>query len=206
MSKAGLPLLLLLLSASPVPGAGQITVYRCVDPAGGITLQNNAPCPAGSRQQILQFDRPNETHAAPEPESPVPVPSLPMPLVSVPPEAGTPPGESLLEPPAPPALYQCRAYDNELHFRDDATPPSRCRPMQTVGIGGLGSGLGAGAACERVEDTCIEVPEQRLCEAWQTRLREAEFRWRFATGRDAADLGNEYQRLAAIVEASACRD
>lgn len=207
MMRTRLPLLLsvMLSAASPV-AAEQVVVYRCVDPSGGVTLQNNAPCPAGSGQQILRFDRVDEP-PAPAADTGLPTPpALPSLVVVQPPGPDPPAQQDLVERSAPPALYRCRIYTNELYFREDAAPPPRCRPMRTTGIGGLGGGLGTGAACERVEDECIQMAGERLCEAWRTHVRETEFRWRFAAGQEAAGLEKEYHRLAAILQTSTCSD
>ena len=111
-------------------------------------------------------------------------------------------GEALAKSP-PPALYSCRVYDNSTYWREDDAPPARCRPLQTVGIGGV-PGMGAGEACERHEDVCTAVPADDLCRAWDARVREAEFRWRFGDSGTRESAGVEYERLFKQLQASAC--
>lgn len=182
--------------------AGNGVIYRCTDAAGAVTLQNLEPCPAGQRQQVIQVEVP--------PPLPTFVPA-PAPAPATEPAAAAPAAAGnaeLPEPPAepepPPALYQCARWDGERYLTDDAVPATRCRPMATVGIGGL-PGLGAGQACEQVEDVCEAVPEEVLCRAWENRMREAEFRWRVAPAApDAHERQAEYEALARTYRGSTC--
>ena len=46
---------LLAWAASPVPASAQaVTIYRCIDAAGDLTVQNR-PCPAGTTQREQQL-------------------------------------------------------------------------------------------------------------------------------------------------------
>jgi len=47
-----------LAAASTLPGAraqDEILIYRCVDASGGVTLQNDVPCPAGTQQTVKKI-------------------------------------------------------------------------------------------------------------------------------------------------------
>lgn len=183
------------------PGDAATTViYRCTDAAGAVTFQNDAPCPAGQAQQrrVVEMATPMPTYIAP-PAAPVAQPRVPLisTLQAPAAEAGAD------EPPPPPALYACRVYDNSTYWREDDTPPPRCRPLQTVGIGGL-PGMGAGQACEQMADVCEAVPEAALCSSWETRVREAEFRWRYAQTREQPQLRLEYEQLFSTWRDSSC--
>lgn len=205
---AGLTALLgSIVLLAPAPGhAGPTVIYRCTAADGAVTFQNGTPCGAGLQQQrrVIDIAAPLPAFVAP-PAAPDPMPSVP--LISVTP-ALTPvtPRDPDAEPkPAPPALYACRVYDNSTYWREDDTPPPRCRPLQTVGIGGL-PGMGAGQACERHEDVCQAVPADDLCRSWDNRVREAEFRWRFGDGSEREPARIEYERLFNQLQASACSD
>ena len=49
--------LLLSLAPTTTVAADQVTVYRCVDAGGQVTL-SDAPCAQGSRQEVRQMQRP----------------------------------------------------------------------------------------------------------------------------------------------------
>ena len=192
-----------MMLATAAPAQDHVVIYRCTDAAGHVTLQNDVACPAGARQQREVVDVP--------PPLPAYVPrDVRMPDVvakehvddaaalahALPPPV--PPGERK----PPPALYQCRTWDNLQFFTEDAQPQSRCAPLQVVAIAGK---MPAASACEQVTDTCVAVPEDALCLGWKRRVDEAEFRWKFA-GALADDARRfEYEKLAATYANSTCQ-
>lgn len=191
-----LPALLLAGSALGAPA----TIYQCTEADGSITVQTG-PCPEGVPQRTRVVDVPppltlQPPHVEGRTLQPTSLPQL---------DAGTataeePPPERTL----PPTLFRCTRYDNTRYLHETGEPEPHCRPLETVGIGGV-PGIGAGVACERVRDECEPVPEPELCQAWETRLRETEFRLQFATDRrDSRALGAEYERLSALYSASTC--
>ncbi|NYZ62325.1 hypothetical protein [Luteimonas deserti] len=196
--------LLALGAATPFQVAATPTViYRCTAPDGAVTFQNDTPCAAGLQQQrrVIDIAAPLPAFVAPAPpvERPPAVPMIST-LPAAAPGLRTGPDAQRA---APPALFACRVFDGSTYWREDAAAPPRCRPLATVGIGGL-PGMGAGQACEMHEDVCEAVPEAGLCGAWENRVREAEFRWRFGESgaRDAARI--EYERLFTALQASTC--
>ncbi|WP_337244517.1 DUF4124 domain-containing protein [Luteimonas sp. gir] len=190
---------LLLWAVAAGTAAADTVIYRCTDADGAVTFQNGRPCAPGQQQQrrVVEIAAPLPAYVPPARPAPAATP------------ASTPrtPPDVAAEPPAlrapPPALYACRSYDGTIDWREDATPPTRCRPMQTVGIGGL-PGLGAGQACERVEDSCEAVATDALCAAWEARLHEAEFRWRYADSANSPALRQAYERMRATWDGSTC--
>ena len=192
-----LPVALLL---APVAMAEPVTIYQCTEADGSITVQND-PCPEGVPQRARVVDVPPPlTMRPPQVESrvlrPTALPQLHAGSATL--------GQEPLEREPPPALFRCNRYDNTRYLHESAEPDPHCRPLETVGIGGV-PGIGAGLACERVRDECEPVPEQDLCQAWETRLRETEFRWQFATDRrDSQALGIEYERLSTLYNSSSC--
>lgn len=206
--RRALPQLCLLVLSVAACAAAQAehVIYRCTDASGAITFQNDTPCPAGTQQQrrVVEIAPPMPAFTPqPRVETPPSVPllsSLQLPEVLVGTavqETDTPPRES------PPALLACKAHDDSIAYREDATPVTRCLPLQTIGIGSL-PGMGAGQACERVEDVCSAVPDEALCRTWDTRVREAEFRWKFAQGRERDALRGEYETLFRTYADSNC--
>lgn len=188
------------LPAAPLRAqTGAITIYRCVDPAtGAVTLQNDTPCAKGQQQTVRKLDPPPAYRPPPAPP-PVPAPRpAPKPAAAAEPPPPPAPAERL----PPPPLFQCRTPDDRDYLGDRADPPASCVPMATVGIDGT-STLAAGQACEMQRDECTPVPAEQLCVAWKKRVDEAEFRWKFAGGRDD-DRKVEYARLGRIYRDSTC--
>jgi hypothetical protein len=193
-----------------------IRIFRCTDAAGRVTLQNDVPCPKGTRQQQQVVEAP--------PPVPAYVPRVErMPALvaaeradeasdiaaaakaaaspDAAPAAAT--GANPPMPPAPPPqLYACRTWDERELLTEDATPAERCAPLQVVAADG--STRSDAAACEKVTDQCEAVPADALCTAWQRRVDEAEFRWRFAGAKQDDDRRREYELLKAKLAQSDC--
>ena len=195
-----------LAAASTLPGVraqDEILIYRCVDASGGVTLQNDVPCPAGTQQTVkkigtVQTMRTPDVIVPPPPKAP---PAPPPPKPETPPAAAPPPA-----PPAPPAppppLFQCRTWDDRDYLSDTATPPATCVPVQSRGIDGSLE-LAAGETCEMRPDACAEVPQAQLCVSWKKRVDEADFRWKLAGARDDARKA-ELERVRATYLGSTC--
>ncbi|MDR6991923.1 DUF4124 domain-containing protein [Luteimonas sp. 3794] len=186
-------------------GSAAVTtvIYRCTDAAGAVTFQNGTACPAGHTQQrrVVEMATPMPAFVSPPAPSVAP-PQVPL-ISRLPAAEALAPREEDAQRQPPPALFACRVFDNSSYWREDDSPPLRCRPMRTVGIGGL-PGLEAGQACEQVADVCEAVPVDALCSAWETRVREAEFRWRYAQTREQPPLRLEYEQLFSTWRDSSC--
>lgn len=195
---AGAALLALCaLFAAALPAQESI-IYRCTDAKGQLTLQNDTPCPAGSRQEIRRIG------ALPTAPAPTEGPPRPAERLSPPPdsnfvlvrgpvaEQGPPPDPARpRNPPTP--LWECRDWQGERYLSDVETPPKACVPLNVVGIDGS-QDLAAGSACEMRTDACAPVPEAQLCQEWKRRVDEAEFRVRYGSGSTRA-REQEYARL-----------
>jgi hypothetical protein len=185
-----------LALCSSAHAQNNITIYRCVDASGAVTLQNDEPCPKGSQQTVRKIGV---------------LPTLPAPPVAaVKPPAATPAPQPAPTTPAPapvvriapPALFQCRTWDERDYLGDTAEPPATCAPVQSIGIDGS-TELAAGTTCEMRRDTCVAVPAEQLCASWKKRVDEAEFRWKVGGGRND-DRKVEFDRLSKIYRESAC--
>lgn len=194
----------LLAAALCLPAHAQtdMTIYRCVDPSGAVTLQNDVPCPKGSQQSLRKVG------VLPTMPAPVAVPAAPAarpaPVVAAPPPPAAPSAPAPLVRTAPPPLFQCRTWDDRDYLGDTAEPPATCVPVQAMGIDGT-SASAAGASCEMRRDACTAVPADKLCAVWKKRVDEAEFRWKFGGGRDD-DRKVEFDRLARTYRGSTCVD
>ncbi|NOT87922.1 MAG: DUF4124 domain-containing protein [Lysobacter sp.] len=173
-----------------------ITIYRCVDASGAVTLQNDVPCPKGSQQTLRKI---GVLPTLPAPPAAVVKPQAAVP--ASPPAPATPTPEPLART-APPALFQCRTWDERDYLGDTAEPPATCAPVQSIGIDGS-SELAAGTTCEMRQDTCVAVPAEQLCASWKKRVDEAEFRWKVGGGRND-DRKAEFDRLSKVYRESTC--
>ena len=201
-------LLSALLLCTPGAIAQKVVMYRCTDAAGALTVQNDVPCPKGSKQDRRVIESvPSATapraHVAPPPAAARPTPAT----VTAPAAGSTAAGDAPTVADAdrlpPPVLFECRTYDNDRYLSDDGLPPQRCAPMSTTGIGG-GSGPAAGEACQMVSDQCQRVADGALCQNWKTRLLEAQAALRFGR-RDSRDSAQaEVDRVARVVRESTC--
>ena len=197
-----------LLTAVPAAHAQSTVIYRCTDAKGAVTLQNDKPCGPGMKQETRNV---GVLPTAPPPiarERTAPAAAPPIlgnfelvvgPQTTPLPPATTPAAER--EP--PPALFQCKTWDEDTYVGDNAEPEARCAPLATTGLDG-NPDMAAGEACEMRTDECTPIVDDALCQAWRSRVDEAEFRWKFARTRDGDSRKAEYDRLAKILAESNC--
>ncbi|TDK27193.1 DUF4124 domain-containing protein [Luteimonas aestuarii] len=118
--------LLLAAGHAQARQAGEVTVYRCVDGKGHVTL-GDVPCPAGSSGEARTMQRPQDA-----PERPRPVV---QPAASAAPPAPAP-QLVMLRPPQP--MYECIAPDGSRYTSDTADGRPRWVPLWTLGYRGHG--------------------------------------------------------------------
>ena len=183
--------------------AADVVIYRCTDRFGALTVQNDMPCPKGSKQQkqVIQPPPPMPAYrpvATPQPQPSAPSPA-PTPAVPDEPETSKIADADRLP---PPVLYQCNTYDHDSYLSENATPQPRCVALQTTDLQGASNNLGN--ACQMVTDQCQRVADGAACSAWKQRLRETEAAWKFARPADADANRAEYERVQTIVRDSTC--
>ena len=201
---------LLLIASDALPARAAVVIYRCTDASGAVTVQNDTPCPKGSKQtrRVLETPPPSATPAYVEAPAvvPDPVPALPPPAPE-PPAPAADPASARAQPDGerlpPPPLFECTTYDNDHYLSDDGTPSERCAPLEISGIGD-GSAPGVGAACQKTTDTCQRVPDGAACDAWKRREREARATLMFGRAEDKDKNEAEYERVQRIVTESTC--
>ena len=192
----------LLFACGGAHGAG-VVIYRCTDPFGALTVQNDVPCPKGSKQQKQVIDVPPPMPAyrpPPPPVLPAPTPAAAPAIEAAPPPLPSIPDSERLP---PPVLYQCNTYDHDSYLSEDDTPEPRCVRMETTDLSGMPD-ASAGVACQMVADQCQRVADGAACDGWRKRLREVEAAWKFGRADEADANKAEYERVARIVRDSTC--
>lgn len=198
---------LVVLGAGTAPPVhSQVVIYRCTDASGALTMQNDEPCPKGTREE--------RTVVEPAPALPAYIPTTPPPQPVTPvaaPEPTAPAGPVAAVPSAladadrlpPPPIYRCNTWDNDSYLSEDPEPKPRCVRLETTGLGG-DPAMGAGAACEMKYDQCERLGDAAACDGWRHRQREVESGWRHAKGADKAPLQEEFLRVGRIITDTTC--
>lgn len=201
------PLLLLALALGTPLAAQEVVFYRCTDASGAVTLQNGTPCAKGSKQEkrVIQGVPTGSLPTAAAP-APAPVPALPpAPAAPAAPPRVAPKPAAVADEDRlpPPALFECRTYDNGRYLSDDGQPPPRCAPVAVTGLDGTNN-TAAGSACQMVSDQCQRITDDALCTSWKQRLREAESQLRFGTTAQRDTAQGDVERMRRIVNESSC--
>ena len=196
-----------LLLASLGAQAQETVFYKCTDAKGNVSMQNGVPCAAGMKQEVKRI---GEVRTVPVPakkpavaEAPEAKPEYGEFVMVRGPEVKRAPAPEAAALPAPPALFQCRTWENKDYLGETGTPEPTCAALQVTGIDGS-AGLGAGSACEMKYDACTATPAEQLCDAWLRRLDEAEFKLKYASRDDEAGRKAAFESVEAKVKASRC--
>jgi len=210
-----LPLLILCAVAAGAWAQDSVVIYRCTSADGAVTVQNDTPCPKGSRQERRVLETaPPSAPPIPPPAAPAPAAASSAPVLMPMPAASAGPGRN---PPAlpdietgveverrpPPPLFACRTWEREDYLTDSEVPAERCAAMRTTGLDG-DPARGAGAACMMVTDACQPVPAAERCDRWQQLLQANEATVEFGRAEDPAAAVAELERVRAIVERNLC--
>lgn len=172
---------------------GTLTVHRCVDARGHITLQNDS-CPKGSRDTAREMLRP--TDPSPRARTPRPVPPH---LVEPPPSNDYAPVRELIP---PPAMYRCTSYDGIERFSEQYDPNPRCEPIVLYYPYPNYLTPAQALSCRWVEDSCVRLSDRAACERWKSMKVEAISAATRAFSDTAAYRKSELERVRQIVEES----
>jgi hypothetical protein len=232
------PLLTMLLTLSPAamgaqaaPGAGQVTIYRCVTANGSVALRDS-PCLKGEKQEVRAMQRPLD---------PVPPPAVAAPTPVPPPPAEPPPTRVVyLTPPRP--MYECTTPEGKVYTsdNDDGNPrwvpygvayPAWPRVGSSASVSGsvsVGNGHLSFESGDRrpprppgshppgpgpvilpggtwVRDTCHPLPQQEVCARLSDRRYEILRRYGSAMSSERRALDLEQRGIDARI-ANDCRN
>ncbi len=186
------PSLAILLIAVGPAAADEVTVYRCQDDKGRVSLQDE-PCPAGQSESTRNMVRPRDPPPRPAPAEPAPETS-----------AGPPPPPAIeWSPYPPPPLFQCTDYDGEVRYSEHYDPSTRCVPLSVLGYDLRGSPQAA-TTCRWVQESCLQLDDASACDRFEAKLKQARSDALHAFSDTAAYRKSEVQRLERIVNDS-CR-
>jgi hypothetical protein len=188
---------MLLLAGQPTARAtgSTVTIYRCLDAKGHVSLQDD-PCPKDSTQEsVRNMVRPQDTPArAAMPQSPAPPASPPTPPVT----------EPYYEPPPPPPLYQCTSYDGIVRDSEVYDPNPRCEPLVLYFPDARRLTPTQAGSCRWVQDSCVRLTDQQTCARFRQKKKEAASALLHTFSDTEAYRKSELQRLTQIVDES-CR-
>lgn len=182
-----------LLALVGPSAAEELTVYRCQDASGRVTLQDE-PCPSCQQQSTRSMVRPRD---------PAPAPAAPRPAPAPEPAEAPPPEADYALPFPPPPLFQCTDFDGSVRFSEDYDPNTRCVPLPVLGYDVRGSSAAAGT-CRWVSESCLRLDDDAACEQFKVKLKQARSDALHAFSDSAAYRKSELKRLDAIVDES-CR-
>lgn len=213
--------------------AGEVTIYRCTDARGALTLRDT-PCRAGEKQETRSMVRPTDP---PPRATPAPVPAAPR--------AAYEPAPRYVVITPPQALYECVAPDGERYASDSAEGRARWEPLWTFGYpafpirsgGGLSANIGfrngdvsgrvrigdpghdggsghphpqpvlvpAVPTGQWVKDECHRVPQAEVCDRLRDQRYELNRRWNIAQPSERAQIDRETRGIDARL-ANDCGD
>ena len=193
-------------SRCAAPRAQDVVIYRCTDACGALTVQNDVPCPKGTKQQkqVIQPPPPMPAYRPRRDTAPATVRAAAGAA-----RAGRGPRTRCRSTsPTPSACRRRRCSSatpttTTATSSEDATPQPRCVPLQTTGL----QRRPEHRRRRRLPDGHRPVPARRrrrgLCDAWKQRLREAEAAWS-SRCRPTPTQRREYERVQRIVRDSTC--
>jgi hypothetical protein len=184
--------LAIAILAAPAGRADDITVYRCKDASGNVTMQDS-PCAAGTTGSARTMTRPQD----PPPDTTARTTRPQAPPAPAPEEVVEP---VYVEPPPP--MFECTDYDGAVRYSETYRPSNRCVPLAVLGYD-VGPGAAA-ATCRWVEESCLRLDDESSCRHFKQLLVEAKSAALHAFSDTAAFRKSEVERLTRIVNES-CR-
>jgi hypothetical protein len=220
MKRHGRFLLLSLtaLLAVSAAHAADVTIYRCTDSKGHLTLRDT-PCRKGEQQEARNMVRPTDPPPRPAPP--------PAPAIATPRESA--PRYVMMTPPQP--LYECVTPDGERYTSDTGEGHARWEPLWTYGYpaypirsggGGYSANIGvrsgnvsgnvrigerfpssppvlvpAMPTGQWVRDVCQRLPQGEVCDRLRDERYELNRRWNIAQPSERAQIDRETRGIDA---------
>ena len=180
-----------MLHAAEPSATGKVTIYRCVDAKGKVSLQDS-PCAKTSQQESREMLRPKDAPPVKKkPVNPEPVIALPAPT------------QNYIPLPAPPVLYQCTDYEGKVRDSENYDPNPRCEPLWALGFREKYLPIEQrGKVCRWIEDSCVRYEGPALCNRWKEKQKLAESDFRYAFSDTMAYRKSELARITQIVRNS----
>jgi hypothetical protein len=190
----------MLLLASPAlarAADSTVTIYRCIDAKGHVSLQDD-PCPKDSTTQSARsMLRPQDAPARPA-AAPSPPPA-------------TPPATAVVETPyvpppyiPPPPLYECTSYDGIVRESEVYDPNPRCEPLVLYFPYPRRLSPAQAGSCRWVQDSCVRLSNEETCARFEQKKRDAASALLHAFSDTEAYRKSELQRFNQIIDQS-CR-
>ena len=170
--------------ATSTAPSNTMSVYRCTDDKGKVSLQDT-PCADSNSQEITQMIRPKDAPPLPAVIKPLAPIAEPAPIIQV----ATP------RIPAP-DLFRCTDFDGKVRDSEYYDPKPRCVPLWALGY------HTNSVACSWVEDSCVRYQGKALCERWKEKQKQAKSDEWMSAGGSPAYLKSELLRITQIVETS----
>ncbi len=187
--------LFILLCAGTAYAAEPVTVYRCTNAKGAVSLQDD-PCPQGSVQTTRQMQRPVDAPAKPTVARPTAAAAP-----TLPPE---PPARPDFAPVPPPPLYRCTSYDGISRDSEVYDPNPRCEPLALYYPDARYLTPEQAGLCRWVRDSCVRLSDDDACDRFKQKKQEAASAAMHAFSDTAAYRKSEVERLTQIIDES-CR-
>lgn len=181
-------------TTAPADGA-TVTVRRCTDGKGRVTLQDD-PCPPGSREQTRAMTRPKDPPVSSSAVRVADTPAMPQPQLV---DADLPPARL---PIPPPPMYRCTSYDGDERFSESYDPNPRCEPLVIYYPYPNQLTPQQALSCRWVEDSCVRLSDRTACQRWLQMRKDAESAVLRSFSDTAAYRKSELARLKQIVAES----
>ena len=138
-------------SAALAQATGAVTIYRCVDAKGHVTL-GDTPCARGSTEQVRTMQRPQDAPATA---------STTMPVPPTPTKVPTPAPLQVIVVRTPQPMYECITPDGERYTSETGDGNPRWVPLWTLGYRSRwrgGSVPSTNVATDRLNDYVQDRP------------------------------------------------
>lgn len=179
------------LSAAEPAATGKVTIYRCIDAKGKVSLQDS-PCAKTSQQETREMLRPKD--APPAKKRPASIePKIEPPAVA----------QNFFSLTPPPDLFQCTDYEGKVRDSEIYDPNPRCEPLWALGFPEKYLPIEQrGKRCRWIKDSCVRYEGDALCKRWKEKRKQAESDLRYAFSDTQAYRKSELARITQIVRNS----